>query len=465
MSLPLTAAASSDTCHTVWVSAPAFLSICAQRRGAAVDGDAVDDRRDDGRRANLVRRALHDVTAEDRDVAICADGLSARAIPSATANSEPGPSSRTSRVSPSCADSMRRLRDVGREADRFAGDGDEQLAGHLGGAYLRRTSPARRTSRPGGVTESPKATLRASPDPTFDAEYDRGEWQLGGSKHAFLLGAAGAIPVTSRERPSRSPSTGGLGSSSLGGPPISPPPTAKPLDPSTILVDHPTVLLALGASAFVVFRALLFSDFKVPAAITVLAKGGLEGVLLSSAAALVPLFAPGVALLAGIGLYRGTAGRAPWQRVALWTALLFAIWICVVAVPILTVATIVGLAGWSYSAVRDQSSSTFFLATLVFAIIAMAATLSPWLPTERITIGSQTYTGYVLEETSNWTTILRPGGRIVIVDSGDVGDRAVCLPAPAGTLPLTTLVGATGLLFERLGIGEPADPVPVCPPD
>jgi hypothetical protein len=230
-------------------------------------------------------------------------------------------------------------------------------------------------------------------------------------------------------------------------------------NPSAILLEHPTILLALAAAAFVVLRALVFTEFRVPAAITVLAKGGIEGVLVASAAALPVIVAPVIAVVAALGLRPGGV-RVYWQRTMLWAALFGGVFFSLFVVPITIVIGIGGIsaAGFLFFQREREFVTPSVLGSLLFSTILFVAFI-PWLPAERITAGSQTFTGYVLEATSEWTTVLRTGGRIEILHSDDVTERVVCMVQVQSPLPNATLAAAIAGLF---GV-PPAQPLPVCP--
>jgi hypothetical protein len=227
-----------------------------------------------------------------------------------------------------------------------------------------------------------------------------------------------------------------------------------------LLLEHPTILLALAAASFVVLRALVFAEFRVPAAITVLAKGGIEGVLVASTAAFPVLFAPVIAVVVALGLRPGGV-RGYWQRTVLWAAFAGGVGFVIFAVPI-ALAIIIGglaLAGFLFVQKERQFISPSFLGMFLFSLILLVA-LSPWLPPERINVRSQPpFTGYVLEATSDWTTILRTGGRIEILHTDDVTERAVCMVVAQTPLPNATLAAAIAGLF---GIPQPT-PLPECP--
>jgi hypothetical protein len=134
---------------------------------------------------------------------------------------------------------------------------------------------------------------------------------------------------------------------------------------------------------------------------------------------------------------------------------------CVFAVPIVLVLTLGGLAAAGLLVLEREPGfvSPYLLGTLFTSLILLGA-LIPWLPPEKITLGSQPpVTGYVLEATSNWTTILRTGGRIEIVNSEDVTQRAVCMVVAGTPLPNATLAAAIAGLF---GV-PPPPPLPTCP--
>lgn len=241
--------------------------------------------------------------------------------------------------------------------------------------------------------------------------------------------------------------------------------SAAPRGPLSILLDHPTLLFALVASALVIYRALLFTDFQIPAALAVLSTGGLEGVLLASAAALLPILAPAGAYLAAAELLRprdwGLRGSY-WPRVGLWATALMGAYVAFSTTPMFLMVVVVGLAVWGgnlYRQVRQGLAGPLVAASFVIGVLSVLA-IAPWLPSERITIGSETFTGYVLEESTDWTQVLLPGGRLVIASSGQVTERVVCTPQ-LGVAFMTAYAATLELLETFAGVAQP-DRAPPC---
>jgi len=228
--------------------------------------------------------------------------------------------------------------------------------------------------------------------------------------------------------------------------------------------NHPVFVLAIIASALVIYRALNFTNFQIPAAIAVVSKGGLEGVVTASAASLLPILAP-LVVIAGIVELRAPRvllSQTYSGKIALWTTVLIGSYLVFVVTPLFVVAVAIlslVVIRWVLADLGGPINP-FAAACAITALLSLVA-LSAWLPPERIVVGSETFTGYVLEESASWTQILRHGGGIILVRNGEVTNRQVCAPV-RGLAGTTAGAVVLDILETYAGVKQPAPP-PACP--
>lgn len=79
---------------------------------------------------------------------------------------------------------------------------------------------------------------------------------------------------------------------------------------------------------------------------------------------------------------------------------------------------------------RVDAVAAGLLVTSFLPLLGYAITDRPWVPAERLTVGRETFTGFVIESGSDWTYILLNDSRLVrIVRTGSVSERVQCATA------------------------------------
>jgi hypothetical protein len=234
-------------------------------------------------------------------------------------------------------------------------------------------------------------------------------------------------------------------------------------DPITFATQHPTLVLALVSSAVVIFRALIWGDLRVATALALLTAGGIGGVILGSALAYLPFIVPLAGILSFVRLR--SAPRLPdgsALRAALDWVVVTAGFLTFVMTPLFVVGFMAIMLVFIWFAADDGPQ--YMLGLLAGAVLSGVVFGPFWLPSERISIGSETFTGYVLGQSAGWTEILRPGrqfdGRVVIVRDSEITQRVVCAEANAATL---TAFEALGTVSEKLLGVALSVPLPPCP--
>ncbi len=153
---------------------------------------------------------------------------------------------------------------------------------------------------------------------------------------------------------------------------------------------------------------------------------------------------------------------------ALWTILIGALWTSYYLTPLLFFVVVgIGVVYFVrviWNDIPNNPAAPFFVGGLLFSAIILIA-YAPWLPPERITVRAETFTGYVLDENTNWTKILRLRGRIAIVQSDLITERVVCVPQIPLPLPRSTANDLVNGLLERLSLVPQTDREPPCPQD
>jgi hypothetical protein len=235
-------------------------------------------------------------------------------------------------------------------------------------------------------------------------------------------------------------------------------------DPIAFATEHPALVLALVSSAVVAFRVLVFADFRIATALAILSVGGVGGVILGSVIAFLPFVAPAVATSAWLRMRSSPAPPAnAVVGAVLWVAAAGGLFLSFVMTPLVGAALFAGVALFYWWLAEGEAE--MLLGVAAGAVIGGILMGPLWLPSERISVGSQTFTGYVLGESAGWTEILRPGrefdSRIVIVRDGSITLREICADPSLGTV---TGLDAVGTLTRDLFGVKLSEQLPTCPP-
>lgn len=86
--------------------------------------------------------------------------------------------------------------------------------------------------------------------------------------------------------------------------------------------------------------------------------------------------------------------------------------------------------------IDNDDPRSAFVGLLVFPLLISQFTnfSTFWLPREIITVNERTINGYVLETSSEWTTVLTPDRAVLRYRTVDVSDRLVCDQGETRTL-------------------------------
>ncbi len=219
---------------------------------------------------------------------------------------------------------------------------------------------------------------------------------------------------------------------------------------AAFVLDHASLLITAASTALVAIRAMAVAGFQPETAVALLSSGGLTGLVLATIETALPMVAPAIAILLWTesARFRGS----PWLSIVWGVSLPIALVVSLgasIGYLLLGIAAPVGVSLIIARRRGDPTLTPVGLALLLTPAIALALIPSgrPWFPPERITIGAETFTGYVLDESAGWTRVLVDNPRYVrIAASGSITARASCVTQ---TDPLWTPIGG---LARRSGL-------------
>lgn len=203
--------------------------------------------------------------------------------------------------------------------------------------------------------------------------------------------------------------------------------------------------IALGAVSLKVLSVAAFS----PQTSFALLASGASGSTFSLALALVPALLPVAIGMAARWLVDALAFRRShvWPAVIVLSNLVILFlavapwWVVVVIAGLLLAVTPVIVRGNRRAKEGDSSAvvsinmdfhwSVVIAAFATFSALPVVLSPKPWLPSERLTIGSQSVVGYVLNDDGRWITVLDGEERLVSrYMSSSVRKRVVCRIGP-----------------------------------
>jgi hypothetical protein len=222
---------------------------------------------------------------------------------------------------------------------------------------------------------------------------------------------------------------------------------------------HPAVAIAVGSAALVVTKLVLVARLDTTTALALAMAAGPANIVLGVAIQLWPLLLVVLAIGLGWWLVRVAArGQATWLSLLVVALVLLATVSFLPLVLLVPAILLIGADAFYVSRTRragkepEAPIDTFGRFLYAIAAAGLITTGGLWLPKEILTIGHQTYVGYVVAEQGTWVSVLRDEDRLLLwVRSEDVHSRQLC-SGDSYLLSLADVAEAT-----------PRPPLPECP--